>query len=432
MQKKYIKAIGALPEPGTQTEWTNSLKRGRVPGPRTEHHTLVGRDLGISTKAVHAGQYKDPETGAVGTPIFQTTAFLFDQQTYDSFSQGLIRDALVYSRYGNPSQWTVQEKIASLEGAESAVLFSSGMAAITSTLLALTNRGGHIVSSYDVYGGTYDFLREELHQLGRSVTFVDPTDLGAITAAVRENTQAFFFETLTNPLLKFIPLTELAKFARANRILLIVDNTFLSPVALRPLEHGADVVIHSCTKYLNGHSDLTAGVAAGSRKYLDRVWALTLKFGGVVEPLSCFLLERGLKTLALRVRAQQDSAAKIARFLFEHPKVARVYYPTLPDYPYPWITAACSNGFGGVVSFVVNGGDEAALALLEALEIPHVTTSLGGVESLVSLPFNTSHSALTDAQRHNVGILPGLVRFSVGVEDSDDLIRDLSNALDSL
>jgi cystathionine beta-lyase/cystathionine gamma-synthase len=409
----------------------DSLKRGRVPGPRLANQRVLD-DTGLGTRSVHAGTYEDPVTGAVGTPVFQSSTFAFTEDTYQAFEQGDIRDVPIYGRYGSPNQWAVQEKVAALEGAESALVFSSGMAAITTTLLALTNRGGHIVSSRDVYGGTFNLLREDMHQLGRQVSFVDPTDVGAVRAAVRDETQVLFFESLTNPLLKAAPLADLARLAQERHLLLVVDNTFLSPIFLRPAEHGAHIVVHSATKYLNGHSDITAGVASGSRKYIDRVWAQSLKFGGSLDALTCFLLERGLKTLSLRMERHHANAVAVAAFLAGHPGVRRVHHPSRPEYPYPWLAGLCPDGYGGMVSFEVAGGNGAALKFLDRLRIPLVATSLGGVESLASLPFNTSHSFLTDRQRREVGIEPGLVRLSVGVEDADDLIADLDQALSAL
>lgn len=428
-QQSRAKAIGTAANPGRELDWSNNLQRGRVPGPRAPEQRLVPDAAHVATKCVHAGTYLDPVTGAVGTPLFQSSTFLFSEHTYGAFEQGHIRDIPIYGRYGSPNQWAVQEKIASLENAESAVVFSSGMAAISTTLLALTNRNGHIVSARDVYGGTFNLLREDMHQLGRDVTFVDPTDIDEIRAAIRHNTQILFFESLTNPLLKAIPLAQLAQLARDEHLLLVVDNTFLSPYCCRPLDFGAHIVIHSGTKYLNGHSDVTAGVASGSRKYVDRIWEQMLKLGGSAEAFSCFLLERGMKTLGARMRAHDLNAKALAAYLDEHPKITRVHHPSLDSYPYPWLYDYCPDSFGGMLGFEVGGGDEGALDLLEHLEFPAVATSLGGVESLVSLPFNTSHSFLTVTQRQQVGILPGLVRLSVGIEDADDLIADFDRAL---
>lgn len=422
------KAIGNAAEPGGGRPWTNSLSRGRVPGPRLPQQRVLD-GVGPSTQSIHSGTYIDPITGAVGTPIFASSTFEFNDHTYGAFEQGHIRDVPIYGRYGSPNQWVVQEKVAALENAESGVVFASGMAAIATTLLALTNRGGHIVTSRDVYGGSFNLLREDMFQMGRDVTFVDATDLDVIIAAIRPETQVLFFESLTNPLLKALPLAELGEYAERNHLLLVVDNTFLTPHCLRPLELGAHVVIHSASKYLAGHSDLTAGVAVGSRKYMDKLWKQMLKLGGSIDALPCFLLERGMKTLALRMRAHVSNANHLAGFLADHPKVRQVHHPSLPDYPYPAIRDICKDGFGGMVSFEVDGGDEAALAFLDRLTIPQIATSLGGVESLISMPSNTSHSVLTVAQRQAVGIAPGLVRLSVGIEDIADLQADLDQAL---
>jgi cystathionine beta-lyase/cystathionine gamma-synthase len=425
-------AIGFEDGRSGDVEWFDDLARMRFAGPVSPHHRLLPRETSVETLAVHAGTYEDPVTGSVGTPIFQTSTFLLDDASYTAFSDGTIRDVPIYTRYGNPSQWAVQEKLAALEGGRSAIVTSSGMSAIATTIYALTNAGSHIISAYDVYGGTYNLLREDMPSAGREVTFVDGTDLDAVRAAIRPETQLLFFETLTNPLLKASRIDQLAEIAKAANALLVVDNTFLTPVNLRPLDLGADVVVHSATKYLGGHSDLTAGAVVGRRKFLDRIWSQVLRFGGTLEPLSCFLLERGLKTLVLRVRQQNANADQIARFLAGHAKVAAVHHPAADPARYDELLSGPYHGFGGVVSFEVRGGDDAALAFLAKLSIPRVATSLGGVESLVSLPFNTSHSSLTTGQRASIGINPGLVRFSVGIENVDELVLDLSAALAAL
>jgi cystathionine beta-lyase/cystathionine gamma-synthase len=237
---------------------------------------------------------------------------------------------------------------------------------------------------------------------------------------------------LSNPLNKATPLVELGELARKHHLLLIVDNTFLTPISVKPAEHGAHITLHSGTKYLNGHSDLTCGVAAGSRKYVDRIWGQMLKYGGKLDPLACFLLERGLKTLPLRMRAHRENADAIAAYLLEHPKILAVHHPSTPDYAYPWLHDYCDQVACGMVTFVVEGGDEASVRLLDHLKLPKVAPSLGGIESLISLPFNTSQSSLTESQRTKAGIDPGMVRFSVGCEDTKDLIADFEQALDRL
>ncbi len=425
-------AIGFEEGRTTRASWFNDLTRSRFAGPVTEHNRLLARSVSPETLAVHAGTYEDPLTGSVGTPIFQTSTFLLDDASYAAFSDGAMRDVPIYTRYGNPSQWAVQEKIAALEGGTSALVTSSGMSAIASTVYALTNAGSHIISAYDVYGGTYNLLHEDMPSAGREVTFVDPTDLDAIRAAMRPETQILLFETLTNPLLKAPPIREIAELAREHKALLVVDNTFLTPLNMQPLKLGADVVVHSATKYLSGHSDLTAGAVVGKRKFLDRIWAQALRFGGTLEPLACFLLERGLKTLALRVRQQNENAREIAKYLASHRRIAQVHHPELGGDQYAGLERDSYAGFGGMVSFEVRGGDDAALAFMRHLKVPYVATSLGGVESLVSMPANTSHSSLTARQCALIGIRPGLVRYSAGIENVHDLVRDLEDALDAL
>lgn len=419
-----------LPNDGrTPVAWMSDLKRRRLPGPRLSPQRAPAASWRSSTVAVQGGTYQDPVTGAVGSPIFASTTFLLDNNKYEAFHQGITRDLPIYDRYGNPTQWAVQEKISALEQAESTVVFSSGMAAITAALVALTNNGGHIVSSFDIYGGTYNLLREDMYQFGRSVSFVDGTDVEQVRAAIRDNTQVIYLETLTNPLLKVPDLPAIVELAHEHQILVVVDNTFLSPALFKPHALGVDVVVHSCTKYMNGHSDLTAGSASGSRKYIDRIWGQMLRFGGSLDPMGCFLLERGLKTLPLRMNAHSANSAALAQYLSRHPKIRRVYHPTLDRRDISWLSNATGGRFGGMVSFEVDGGDAQAQKLLDLLTVPIVATSLGGVESLVSAPFNTSHSSLTESQRRAVGINPGLVRLSAGIEDIDDLVADLESGL---
>lgn len=424
-------AIGFDYAAGQEAHWFSELTRKRSSGPVTTQNRIMSRSTSLETLAIHAGTYDDPVTGSVGTPIFQTSTFLLDDLSYQAFAVGSVRDVPIYTRYGNPSQWSVQEKIAALENGESALVTSSGMSAIASTIYALTNSGSHIVSAYDVYGGTYSLLREDMPSAGREVTFVDPTDVAAVLGAIRPETQLMFFESLTNPLLKVPPIRELAEIARSANALLVVDNTFLTPMNVRPLNLGATIVVHSATKYLSGHSDLTAGAVVGPRKFLDRVWSQTLRFGGTLEPLSCILLERGLKTLAIRMASHNKNAEALARYLAFHEAVQKVYHPSLGGNHYEGLERDLYGGFGGMVSFEVAGGDEAALEVMGRMRIPYVATSLGGVESLVSMPANTSHSSLTIRQRSTIGINSGLIRYSTGIENVDDLILDLQEALNA-
>lgn len=419
-------ASSRAPRP-TEGGWLNGLDRKRVAGPFLPGHNLSA--AGPSTTAVHAGTHDDPRTGAVGTPIYQASTFLLGADQYASIEQGFARDRFIYSRYGNPSQWAVQEKLAALEGAESAIVFSSGMAAITATVMALVDRGAHVVASADLYGGTYNLFNQEFPTFGMSATLCDPQDLAAIEAAIRPETQLMYFEAITNPLLKIMDVPRLAEIARRHGLRLVIDATFAPPIAMRALEHGADVVVHSASKYLNGHSDLIAGVAAGPRKLIDMIWPRLLNFGGSLDPHACFLLERGLKTLAIRMRAHEEGALALAQYLESHPGVTRVFYPLLESHPDRAVARRLLRNGTGNVTFFVGGGDAAALALVNALRIPKQATSLGGVESLVSLPFNTSQASFTVRQRAAIGIHPGCVRLSVGIEDAADLIADFEQAL---
>ncbi len=414
-----------------QAIWPHQLQRARRPGPALASAHPPDPRWRMATTAVHAGTADDPCTGAVGTPIYQTSTFLLDEAQYQSIEEGYARDRFIYTRYGNPSQWAVQEKLAALEGGESALVFSSGMAAIAATVLSQLDKGAHVVASNELYGGTYNLFQQELPAMGFAVTYVDPRDLAAIEAAIRPQTMLLYFETMSNPLLKLLNLPALGDIARRHRLRLVVDATFSTPTALRPLEHGAHLVLHSCTKYLNGHSDLVAGVVVGARKHMDPIWPRLLSLGGCLDPHACFLLERSLKTLPLRMRAHADGALAVAQFLQTHPGVTQVLYPGLPSHPDHALAQSLLAHAGGMVSFAV-GSDTAALELLRHLRLARQATSLGGVETLVSLPFNTSHAAYTAAQRTRLGIAPGCVRLSVGIEDAQDLIADLRQALDKI
>jgi cystathionine beta-lyase/cystathionine gamma-synthase len=424
---------GAVAPGVGRAAWVDQLERRRRPGPSRQGAAAAEamRALHEATRAVHAGSFDDPATGAVGTPIYQTSTFILGADQYRAVEEGYARDRFIYTRYGNPSQWAVQDKLAALEGAESALVFASGMAAISASVLALLDKGAHIVASDELYGGTYNLFHHELPSLGFKVSYASPRDLAAVRAAIRPETMLLYFEAMTNPLLKVVDIEALAALARGCGARLVVDATFVTPLGCRPLELGADLVVHSCTKYLNGHSDLVAGVALGSRKLLDMVWPRLLAFGGCLDPHACFLLERGLKTLAVRMRAHHEGALKVAQFLSSHPRVRRTLHPGLPSHPDHALAHRLLRNTGGMVCFDL-ASDAQALALLRHLTLMREATSLGGVETLISLPFNTSHAAFTADQRARLGIAPGCVRLSVGIEDPDDLIADLAAALAAL
>jgi cystathionine beta-lyase/cystathionine gamma-synthase len=377
--------------------------------------------LGASTRAVHAGS-APPQPGApVVTPIHQTSTFFTD-----TVPAGEVR----YTRYGtNPNHEALARKLCSLEGADDAIVVASGNAACALALLSCVGAGGHIAAQQELYGGTLRILNRELPRLGISVEYV-PLD-GDWQSAIRPQTGALLIELPVNPTLRVPDVRAAAAVARRHAIPLIVDATFASPINFRPLEHGADLVFHSATKYLGGHSDLTAGVVAGSAARVAEVKELHKSFGPVLDPHAVWLLERGVKTLDVRMARHNANGLAVARWLEAHPAVARVLYPGLASHPDHQRAVSLLGGFGGVVSLMVGGGDEAALRVTQRLRLMCVAPSLGGVETLVSMPLYTSHASLSREQRHAAGIGDGFIRLALGIEDAPDLIADLEQALDA-
>ncbi len=391
------------------------------------------RKSGISTISVHAGGLEDRDYGAVNTPVYLSTTFKLSDADYEAILNGKARDIWVYTRYGNPSRRAVELKVAALEGAEDGLAFASGMAAISTTLLTFLRKGDHLLTTLDLYGGTSYLIQKEFPKFGIDVTSVNPQDINSIKNGLKPNTKVVYFETLSNPLLKFIDLEAVAELAHGNGALFIVDNTFMTPFNLRPLEHGVDIVVHSGSKYLNGHSDVISGFVVGSEEHIGMVWETMLHFGGSMEPLPAYLVERGLKTFAIRMERHNTNAMAVAEFLKGHPRVRRVIYPGLDDYPQKeLIDRYVTNGYSGMVSFEIDGTDEDGVKFMHNLKIWKEATSLGGVESLVSMPYNTSHAGLTPEQRQEMGIGPGFIRLSCGIEDADDLIADIDQALNSV
>ncbi len=383
----------------------------------------------LGTKAVHSGEYLDKGSGSVNTPIFQTSTFYFpteDPRTWD----GEVPDgAYIYTRYGNPTVRAAEDKAASLEGAERGLMFSSGMATISTTLLTYLQQGDHLVSVEDIYGGTFSLMKNTLSDLGVRVTFTDSTDTEGIVNSIREDTKVVYLESPTNPLLKLVDIPEVASAAKERGALVIMDNTFATPVNQSPLSMGVDLVIHSCTKYLNGHSDLIAGVVVGPSDDIDRILKKRIVMGGVIEPLGAFLLLRGMKTLHVRMERHSENGRAIAEFLEDHTGVERVYYPGLESHPQHALAERLLNDFGGMVSFDIKGGRSAAERAMRTFQIFSKATSLGGVESLVSMPLNTSHAALSPEDRKRLGIKDQLLRLSVGIEGVEDLKEDLDRAI---
>lgn len=377
----------------------------------------------MQTLAVHSGERRPGPEGSLVFPIYQGTVF--------SVLPGTSYHDLRYIRLNStPSQVYLHDKLAALEGAEAAVATASGMAAMTTALITLLSPGDHLLAADCLYGGTLDFLAQDAARHGWSVSFVDPSRPEAWAAAKRPETKVFLVETIANPLMRVPRLDEVSAFGGREGLVTVIDNTFASPVNFNPLALGYDLVFHSATKYLNGHSDLVAGCLMGGKELIDRIRRTLNHYGGSLDPHAGFLLARGVKTLALRVAAQNASALGLARALSSHPKVAAVNYAGLEDHPDHAHARRLLRGFGGMLSFRTRGGEAAAQRFLEGVRIPYVAPSLGGVETLVTRPAATSHAGMSPEDRARVGITDDLVRVSVGIEDQGDLIEDFERALD--
>lgn len=379
--------------------------------------------LGFATRCIHAGQSPDPSTGAVMPPIYTTS-------TYAQSSPG-VHKGYDYSRTANPTRGAWERCIADLESGVRGFAFASGMAA-TSTLLELLDAGSHIVAMDDLYGGTFRlFERVRKRSAGLDVTFANLAEPKALEAAVRPNTKLIWIETPTNPTLRLVDIAQVTQFARKRGILTVVDNTFASPWVQRPIELGADIVMHSATKYLNGHSDMVGGVAVAANEELaEKIAFLQNAVGAISGPFDSFLALRGLKTLALRMRQSSENALRIAGWLEKHKRVSRVLYPGLPSHPqHELAKRQMQNGFSGIVTFFVQGGLNEAKYFLERCRLFTIAESLGGVESLVDHPGLMTHASIPPDKRRELGIDDSLIRLSVGIEDVQDLLADLENAL---
>ncbi|MFQ5700748.1 MAG: trans-sulfuration enzyme family protein [Acidobacteriota bacterium] len=376
----------------------------------------------IDTRVVHAGDPEPRVDGTVSLPIFQTAMFLHaGEADYHD---------LRYIRLNNtPNQVAAARKLASLENAEAALVAGSGMAAITTTLLSLLGSGDHLLVQNTLYGGTHDFLAQDLGGFGVAHDFIDTDDPASWKERLRPTTKAIYVESMSNPLLQVGDLEAVAAFAREHGLFSVIDNTFPSPINFRPLDHGFDLSLHSCTKYLNGHSDIVAGAVIGRGELVERVRRKLNHLGGTLDPHACFLLSRGMKTLALRVHRQNDSALRLAGMLEQQDRVQRVNYPGLPAHPRHERARALFDGFGGMMSFELEGGLDTARRFMQALRIPLIAPSLGGVESLVTLPATTSHLGMPPEERRRRGITDGLIRVSVGIEACEDLLEDFDQAL---
>jgi len=375
----------------------------------------------LQTMLIHAGDVQPRFAGAVTLPIFQSSTFEYEgQRKYEDVK---------YIRLNNtPNHVAVGKVLAAIEGAEAAVVTGSGMAAISSTLLALLKAGDHLLAQQGLYGGSHTFITDHLPDLGVSFDFINAAEPESWRAKLKSNTKAVLVETISNPLLQVLDHRRMVDFARAHGLVSIIDNTLASPINFRPPAFGYDLSVHSCTKYLNGHSDIVAGAVIGKAELVERVNRKAVHLGGCLDPHACFLLERGIKTLALRVRQHNENGQKMAEVLESHPKVARVIYPGLPSHPDHAIARELLDGFGGLLSFELKGA-ASAQRLIEHLRIPVHAPSLGGVESLITLPARTSHAGLDPQERRRLGISDGLIRLAIGIEAAEDLIEDMAQAL---
>ena len=376
----------------------------------------------IDTKLIHSGEPNPRPSGAVSIPIFQSSTFEYAGETdYHD---------LKYIRLNNtPNHDAVHKKLAELENAEAALVMASGMAAVSTALLTVLSAGDHLLAQDCLYGGTHDLLTKDFADFGLSHDFIKADDPGSWTKALKPNTKAIYVETMTNPLLGVIDLKAVVAFARDHGLISIIDNTFASPVNFRPAEHGFDISVHSGTKYLNGHSDIVAGACIGRADLIGEIKKKLDHLGGSMDPHAVFLLHRGMKTLALRVRYQNDSAHRIATFLEDHPAVERVNYPGLESHSGHRHAAELFDGYGGMLSFEVKGGVGEADEFIKKTTLPIAAPSLGGVESLITRPALTSHAGMSPEDRSRLGITDKLIRVSIGIEATDDLIEDFDQAL---
>ncbi len=383
---------------------------------------------GFSTRSVHSGEETDPYSGSVVTPIYETSTFAFPSTKVLLDVMRKKRKGNVYTRWWNPTNQAAERKIADLESADNALLFSSGMAAITSIILSIVHAGDHVVSMRDIYGGTFEFMNEFLPTVNVTTTFVDASQPNAVRHAIREETKLVYLETPANPTMRLVDIRAVKKQLEGRNAKIVVDNTFATPYNQQPLRLGADVVAHSATKYFGGHADITAGVAVGNRALLSKIYEVRKLFGGVLDPHAAWLLLRGLKTFELRMMRHNENGLAVAQYLSNHKKVKEVFYPGLPEHPQHPLARRQMRGFGGMLSFLPRPGVSAS-RVIDRLELIKIAPSLGGVETLASQPWTLSHFYVPKEERERAGILDELIRLSIGIENSEDIIADLKQAL---
>jgi cystathionine gamma-synthase len=384
----------------------------------------------LSTRAIHAGEPRRKYADSITTPIIQTSTFTFrDSQHIEDYTKK-GHEHFEYGRYGNPTAKIAEKRLADLEGAEDCVVFTSGMSAITTTILTLVQSGDHIVITDDSYKKTLEFCRSYLKQFGVECTIVPFGNYEGLERAINKNTRFIFSESPTNPYLNIFDLVKIKKIADKHNVLTLIDSTFATPLNQRPLEFGMDLVLQSCTKYLAGHNDILAGAVLGTTELVEKIRSLHKSMGGLIDPHCCYLLLRGLKTFPLRVQKQNETALQIAEFLEGHPRVKRVYYPFLKSHPHYDVATEQMTGGGGVVTFEIKGTLNDAKRFLDALELCYIGPSLGGVETLITHPALVSYYDYTRKDRYKLGITDTLFRLAVGIEDVEDLIADLVRGFD--
>lgn len=379
------------------------------------------RDLGINTICAHIGELKDEQFKGAVSPIYMATSYQFDDVAIKR-----------YPRYFNtPNQEGLCKKIAALEKTEAALIFGSGMAAISTTLLAFLQQGDHVVFQQTLYGGTYNLVTKEFEKWGINYSFTESLAVESFEKAIQENTKVIFIETPSNPLLKVVDIKAIGALAKEKGIVTMIDNTFATPINQTPIDYGIDVMIHSATKYMGGHSDILAGAVAASEAHIDQIWSIAKNLGGSLSDFTVWMLERSLKTMNLRVRQQSKNALKMARYLEKHPKIAKVYYPGLKSHEDHKLAKSQMKRFGGMLSFELIDSID-AMEFQRKLQLIKSSMSLAGVESTVLSPAQTSHALLSEKERAKQGISNGLIRFSVGIEATKDIIADIEQALEQL
>ncbi len=383
----------------------------------------------IETDIVHGVHQTDPQTGALSMPIYQTSTFVFENAEQGARRFKGEEDGFIYTRLGNPNTNVLAQKIAVLEGYEAGIATGSGMAAVANVILATAQAGDHIIVDDTVYGGTHYLVEDDIRKIGIEVTRVDASHPEQVAEALQPNTRLVLIETPANPTLKLIDIQAVVDIAHAKNVLVCVDNTFLTPYLQRPKDFGADIVLHSATKYISGHGDVVAGVVVGSKEFIQKAYKVSTHYGWSMSPFNAWLLLRGLKTLAVRMDRHNENALKIARWLETHPAVERVYYPFLESHPQYELAKRQQKGGGGVISFEMKGGYEAGKALMDHVQLCTLAVSLGDCDTLIQHPASMTHAGMSEADLAEAHITPGLVRLSVGIENADDLMEDLDRAM---